>query len=116
MFRLVGQYLPPPPPGVSPPPQWGSPDMVRERLGNRVTDLVFDRGILRAPYVSVQHARAFLESGAGPVTKIVNSLQGEPAKLATFRRELEALIAQYFEPTENVLRQDFLMTRARKLG
>src|SRR5262249_53486823 len=22
-FRLVSQYMPPPPPGVSPPPQWG---------------------------------------------------------------------------------------------
>lgn len=115
MFRLVGQYLPPPPPGVSPPPQWGHPDLVRERLGAAVAELHFDRACLRAPYLSVQHVRTLLEGGAGPVTRVVALLKDQPEKLAQFRRELDALTALYFEPTENVLRQDYLMTRAKKL-
>src|SRR5256885_7567007 len=45
MFALVGSYLPPPPPGVSPPPQWGDPNIIRERLGAHVRDIVFDRGL-----------------------------------------------------------------------
>jgi SAM-dependent methyltransferase len=116
MFRLVGQYLPPPPPGVSPPPLWGAPDVVRERLGSAVTELVFDRGALLGTYLSVPHVRAFLESGAGPVKKVVSTLEGDPARLAAFRRDLDALTVQYFEPTQNVLRQDYLLTRARKLA
>jgi SAM-dependent methyltransferase len=116
MFRLVGQYLPPPPPGVSPPPLWGSPDVVRERLGSAVTELAFDRGTLHGTYLSVPHVRAFLENGAGPVTKVVAMLQGDPTRLAGFRRDLDALTAQYFEPTMNTLRQDYLLTRARKVA
>jgi SAM-dependent methyltransferase len=111
MFALTGRHLPPPP-GVSPPPQWGHPDIVRERLGSAVTDLVFDRGTLRAPYLSVQHVRSFMEQNVGPVMKLIQSL--EPAKLAEYRRELDALTTQFFEPTENVLRQDYLLTRATK--
>src|SRR5262249_49346841 len=88
MFALVGRYMPPPPPGVSPPPQWGNPEIVRERLGAAVTDLVFDRGVLRAPFLSPQHVRVLFEASVGPVMKIVQSLAGEPAKLAEFRREL----------------------------
>jgi SAM-dependent methyltransferase len=112
LFALIGRYLPPPP-GVSPPPLWGHPDTVRERLGSAVSDLVFDRGTLRAPYLSVQHVRTFMEQNVGPVTKLVNTL--EPSKLAEFRRDADAMTTQFFEPTENVLRQDYLMTRATKV-
>src|SRR5215471_7459689 len=34
-FKLVSKYMPaPPPPGVSPPPQWGDIGIVRQRLGS----------------------------------------------------------------------------------
>src|SRR5437879_6474068 len=48
-FTLVGSYMPPPPPGVSPPPQWGDPNIVRERLGCAVIEIVFDRDRLHFP-------------------------------------------------------------------
>src|SRR5258705_11660418 len=57
MFGLVARYMPPPPPGVSPPPPWGDPNVVRERLGKAVKDIVFDRGRLYAPALSPQHSR-----------------------------------------------------------
>lgn len=34
MFALAAQYLPPPPAGVAPPPLWGDPNIVRQRLGH----------------------------------------------------------------------------------
>ena len=37
MFKLSTKYLPPP--DMPPPVQWGVPDIVRERFGDRVTDL-----------------------------------------------------------------------------
>ncbi len=113
MFALVARYMPPPP-GVTPPSQWGHPDTVRARLGDAVTDLRFDRGTLRAPYLSVPHVRAFMEQHVGPIMRLVQTLAGEPARLAELRRELDQATALYFEPTENVLRQDYLMTRATK--
>lgn len=114
LFALISRYMPPPPPGVSPPGQWGHPDIVRERLGAAVTDLTFDRGTMRAPFLSVPHARAFLERSVGPIMNLVQMLAGEPEKLAEFRRDLDALTSEYFEPTENVLRQDYIHTRAKK--
>src|SRR5436853_785655 len=42
-FTLVGSYMPPLPPGVSPPPQWGDVALIRERLGAKVRDIQFDR-------------------------------------------------------------------------
>jgi SAM-dependent methyltransferase len=36
LFRTMGQFNPPPPPGVQPPPLWGGEDHVQELLGDRV--------------------------------------------------------------------------------
>ena len=113
-FALVASYAPPLPPGVSPPPQWGDPAIVRERLGTRVGDIVFDRATMLVPALSPQHQRSVTERTAGPIVKLVESLAvNDPSKLATFRREYDALVAEYFE--ENMIRQDYLITRAKKL-
>ena len=113
-FALVGRYMPPPPPGVSPPPPWGDPNVVRERLGNAVDGIVFDRGQMLVPSLSPQHNRLMMERTAGPVIKLVESLAAaDPAKLAEFRREYEGILSEYL--SENIVRQDYLMTRARKL-
>jgi SAM-dependent methyltransferase len=53
-FTLIASYMPPPPPGVSPPPQWGDPNIVRERLGSAVKDIVFDRRTMLVPALSPQ--------------------------------------------------------------
>ena len=112
-FILVGSYMPPPPPGVSPPSQWGDPKIVRERLGNSVSDIVFDSGLMQFPALSLQHYRAVIERTAGPMLKLVEMLsKSDPARLAQFRREYDAQIAPYFE--DNVVRQNYLMTRATK--
>jgi len=111
---LVAGYMPPPPPGVSPPIQWGDPDIVRERLGAAVRDIEFHRAAMLAPALSPQHFRSVAERSAGPAAKLVDSLAAsDPSKLAAFRREYDALASQYFE--ENLIRQDYLITRAKKI-
>jgi 2-polyprenyl-3-methyl-5-hydroxy-6-metoxy-1,4-benzoquinol methylase len=113
-FAMVGKYLPPPPPGVSPPHLWGDPNFIRERLGSTVKGLTFDRARMHVPALSVQHYRNHLEQTAGPVIKLVATLSAkDPAKLAAFRKEYEALASIYLE--ENVIHQDYLMTRAEKV-
>jgi SAM-dependent methyltransferase len=114
MFALIGRYMPPPPPGVSPPPQWGNPDIVRERLGEAVTDLAFDTGMIRGSNLSVPHFRTLFEGNVGPVMRILQMLASEPAKLAEFRRDFDALTSEYWDATENHVRQDYLLTRATK--
>ena len=111
MFNLVGRYLPPPP-GVPPVTLWGDPNVVRERLGDRITDLVFERESMFVPALSPQHVRQSFEASAAPVLKLVQALKDDAAKLMQFRSELEALIAAFTQG--NLVRQQYLMSRASK--
>lgn len=111
MFALVGRHVPPPA-GAAPPPQWGDPATVRQRLGEAVTELMFERSAMVFAALSPQHYRKVVEETLGPVVKLVASLQGEPAKLAAFRQELDTLVSRHFD--NNMVKQHFLMTRAIK--
>lgn len=111
MFALTGRYAGPPPAGVSPPHQWGDPNTVRERLGAAVKELTFDRGTMLNAALSPAHHRLQSERLAGPVKRFVEAADAE--KLALFRGEYEALVAEYFDG--NCVRQDFLMSRAVKV-
>jgi hypothetical protein len=111
MFNLVGQHLPPPP-GVAPVSLWGDPNVIRERLGDRVTDLSFEREAMYIPALSPQHLRHSYENTAAPVVKLVQTLKDDATRLAQFRSDLETLIATFTK--HNLLRQQYLMTRATK--
>lgn len=115
MFALVGKHAPPLPPGASPSSQWGDVAIVRERLGNAVRDITFDRETMLVPAMSLPHYREMIERTAGPVLKLVQAMQSDPRKLATFRAELEGVMAPYYGGENNVIRQSYLLTRATKL-
>jgi hypothetical protein len=88
--------------------------MVRARLGDAVRDIVFDRAVVVVPALSIPHYRDMLERSSGPVVKLVETLEAtDPARLAAFRREYDALVALYFD--QNGVRQDYLLTRATKI-
>lgn len=113
MFALLSSYMPPPPPGMAPPVQWGEPHVIRERLGDAVSGLRFRRAVMTVPSLSPQHSRVQLEQTAGPVIKLVEMLSAtDPARLDAFRREFEALVNEF--TSDNVVIQDYLMTRAAK--
>lgn len=111
MFAMTARYLPPPP-GVAPTSVWGDPNVVRQRLGEAVATLEFDRADMWIPALSPQHYRANMELTAAPVAKLVAMLANDPQRLAAFRGELDALVENFFE--RNRVRQSFLMTRAIK--
>lgn len=111
MFALIGKHMPPPP-GVAPPPQWGDPNIIRQRLGDAVTDIAFDRGVMAYPVLSPQHYRKSIEETLGPVVKLVASLKDDPAKLGAFRSEVNAFMQRNLQ--DNAVHQHFLMTRATK--
>lgn len=117
MFALVEKYL-----ALSglasttiPPRLWGNPEIVCERLGDRVKDLIFDRKLARTPSLSAQHTCYFFESNSGPIIRMMEALaQNNPNKIAEFHLEFTALIESYRKA--NALQQHFLMTRATKLA
>jgi SAM-dependent methyltransferase len=112
MFALTSKYMPPPE-GVAPPPQWGNQQIVLERLGSKVKDVVFERDVMLAPALSPQHLRHFMETNIGPLIKLIEKSANDPATLAAFRGEMDALVAPYFR--DNQVRQHFLITRATKI-
>jgi SAM-dependent methyltransferase len=96
----------------APPPQWGDPNIISERLGAAVTDLTFDRATLTMPSLSPRHFRAAQEKTIGPLTKLVDSLQNDPAKLAQVRAEFDAMARDVLDG--NAAHLHFLMARATK--
>ena len=113
MFSMIGRYSPPPPAEASAPVEWGEPSIVRQRLGAAVRDLTFDRSCLRFPALSPAHARMFMERNAAPVSRLVEILAHDQSRLAAFRQEFDDLVGVYF--TDNIVRQDLLLSRAIKL-
>ncbi|MDM4768334.1 class I SAM-dependent methyltransferase [Pelomonas sp. SE-A7] len=109
-FSFVAKHSPPPPAGAMPPPLWGIPAIVTERLAAGFEPPFFGRGRMTVPMLSPAHYRLFMETSIGPIQKLVESLAGDAAKLAAVRAELEALIAPYF--ADNLVVQDYLLTRA----
>jgi SAM-dependent methyltransferase len=116
MFALVGSYMPPPPQGApkpAPPPQWGDPNVVRERLGSRVKGLVFERDTMVVPTLGPSYSRVAMETTLGPLASLVATLQGDPGRLAKLREELEVLFVEIIHGNEQ--RQHYLMSRATKV-
>jgi SAM-dependent methyltransferase len=114
IFAFVGKHSPPPPPGAAPPPQWGNVATIGERLGAAFAAPFFERGVMVVPALSVAHYRTFMEASVGPMQKLVERLAGDSAALAAVRGEFDALVAPYF--ADNVVRQDYLFTRAAAAG
>lgn len=112
--EVRARYMPPPPMAMPSPDLWGDPGIVRQRLGSAVTDIVFDRGTMLVPALSPQHYRLTIEQTAGPIIKVIEQLAAsDPARLQAFRSEFDATVAPYLH--DNVVRQDYLLTRARKI-
>jgi len=65
------------------------------------------------PALSLAHFRTNVERAAGPVIRLIEMLAAtDPARLASFRQEFDAIVAPYF--ADNLVRQDYLMTSAQK--
>ena len=112
-MMLSGRYMPLPP-GIASPVLWGEPAVIRERLGNSVEDIVFDRACILVPALSAQHFRSTLERTAGALMKLVEALgTADPERLRIFRKDFDAVVEQYFR--DNLVHQGYLLTRGRKL-
>ena len=91
MFAFIARNMPPPPAGAeppAPPPLWGDPEhhpRAARRGGDRSQ---FARDTLVVPALSLRHFRAAQEKTIGPLTKLVASLQNDPAKLAAAARRI----------------------------
>jgi len=110
MFGLIGRNSPPPPAGVAPPPLWGNPAVIAERLAGAFGEPFFERGMMAYPALSLAHYRRFIEASIGPMRKLIEGLADSPDRLSRVRADFDALVAPYF--VENQVQQSYLLTRA----
>lgn len=114
MFKLSGKYLPPP--NMPPPVQWGVPEIVAERFGDRVSDLkttsrfadmIFEYG----PAEVVEHFKTYF----GPTVMAFKMIA--PENQEAFRSDLEAIWTENNTKTDGttLVKGEYLEVIAKKL-
>ena len=89
MFRTVGKHVPSPP-GIKPPPLWGTEERLRELFGEAVSSLHTTRHSYAFRSLSAEHFIESFRTYYGPVHKAFESL--DAAVQDAFARDLEELI------------------------
>jgi SAM-dependent methyltransferase len=114
MFATMKPFVPAPPPGVQPPPLWGSEDHVRELLGKRVTDLRADRRALTVDhFADGANFRDFFKAHYGPTITAYKGIASEPDRVAALDAELAALGDRYLAGS-STMPWEYLVVTARK--
>ena len=100
LFKVSAKYNPPPE-GVPPPVLWGDEATVRERFGNRVTNLQMKPVMAELKYpFSVPDTVEFFRTYFGPALKTFEMLPED--KQAALRRDMEEVFARYNQATDGM--------------
>ncbi len=89
MLRTVGKHVPPPP-GVKPPPLWGTEERLRELLGEEVSSLETTRRTYVFRHPSAEYFVEYFRSYYGPTVRAFAAL--EPEGQDALARDLEELL------------------------
>lgn len=111
-FQLTAKILPPPP-GMAPPVLWGDENTVRQRFGDRVSDLKMTRRKMEFRYpFSPKDTVSFFRKYFGP-TQMAFSRLDEPAQ-ADFAAQMELLWSQNNTATDGTtqVENEYLDVRA----
>jgi ubiquinone/menaquinone biosynthesis C-methylase UbiE len=92
MFRTLGKHVPPPP-GIKPPPLWGTEERLRELLGEDIASLEVTQRSYMFRYPSAGHFVEYFRSYYGPTLKAFESL--EPEGQRSLAEDLEELLTQW---------------------
>ncbi|WP_347354610.1 class I SAM-dependent methyltransferase [Intrasporangium sp.] len=114
MFATMKPYAAPPPPGAQPPPLWGSEDHVRALLGDRVTDLTFERrDVVVDRFDTGAEFRDYFKDNYGPTIAAYRGLAGSRDRAAALDGELAALGDRGLD-ADGTMRWEYLLVTARK--
>lgn len=118
MFKVMKPYAAPPPPGVQPPPLWGSEEHVRELLGDRVTAVEAHRQTVRVDrFATPEDFRDYFKANYGPTVAAYRYIADDPEKVAGLDRDLADLARRHDIGTgTTVMDWEYLLVTARKRG
>lgn len=111
IFKAIGAMVPPPP-GASPPPQWGVEETVKERLGTGVKGVRFERGTVSWPMLSSGHLWALFRDSYGPFVVALAKLANEPHKQEQLAKDVKAIFESFY--ADNEISFEYLVTVATK--
>jgi hypothetical protein len=114
MFKLVGSYMPPPPPQVQPPVMWGSEDHVSSLFHGTGVELVFERRTVAFTHDSPESWVQYNEDVLGP-TIIAKAALEPQGRWDDLRNALVELYEQHNEAADGSLlaQGEYLLTVAR---
>ena len=92
MFRTMGKHVAPPP-GIKPPPLWGTEERVRELFGEGISSLEATRKSYAWRYSSAESFVEYFREYYGPTLKAFESLD-EGGKVA-LARDLKELLEEW---------------------
>jgi len=92
MFRTLGKHVLPPP-GIKPPPLWGTEERLRELLGEGVASLEVRQRSYMFRYPSSRHFVEYFRSYYGPTLKAFESL--DPEGQEALAEDLKELLEQW---------------------
>ena len=114
MFKVNAKHVPPPP-GMSSPVQWGTEDIVKERLADGIRDLKLTRRPIMFHYdFSPADVVEYFRTYFGPTQKAFESLDEKGQ--AAMRSDLEALWSGKNQATDGTtdVQSEYLEVLARK--
>jgi ubiquinone/menaquinone biosynthesis C-methylase UbiE len=114
MFATMKPYAPPPPAGASPAPLWGDEDHVRKLFGDRVTELVAHRHVVRiGRFGSPEAFRDYFKHNYGPTIAVYRHLGFHTDRVAALDADLVEL-ARRFTAEDGSMSWEYLLVTARR--
>ena len=113
LFATMKPYSPPPPPGASPAPLWGSVEHVRGLLADRVEDLVAHQQLLHVDrFASGAEFRDFFKANYGPTIAVYRFIAADAEKVAALDADMAALGDRFLD--NGVMPWEYLLVTATR--
>ena len=114
LFAAMKPYVPPPPPGVQPPPLWGSEDHVRALLGERVDYILSERRMLTVNHFADGAAFCdYFKAVYGPTISAYRAIGDDAERAATLDAAI-AGVGDKFLSGPSKMEWEYLLLVARK--
>jgi ubiquinone/menaquinone biosynthesis C-methylase UbiE len=113
LFATMKPYAPPPPPGASPAPLWGSVEHVRGLFGDRVENLAAHQQVLIVDsFATGAELRDFMKANYGPTIAVYRFIGDDPEKVAALDADMAALADQFL--IDGVMPWEYLIVTATR--
>ena len=113
LFATMKPYAPPPPPGASPAPLWGSVEHVRDLFGDRVDDFVARQEALRVDrFADGAQFRDFMKANYGPTIAVYRFLADDAEKVTALDADMAALGDRFLG--DGVMPWEYLIVTAKR--